>query len=324
MRALEMTQPGNPDVLRIVDHQVPTAGPGQVLIRVAYAGLNFTDVLARRGATGYASQWPFVPGMEVAGTIEGPVGEGVAGLAPGDTVIAFTPDGGGFADFVVADALLTSAVPAGVDLAAATIVPLTWATALGLVRRSNAEPGEAVLVTSAGGGVGTALAAILARRDVRALVGGVGSQRKLTGFAPGLVPVVRDAAFFANATAAASSAFDVILDSVGGAVLMEAADHLAGGGRLVSYGAAAGETDPDTPAYGALRAGNHTMSGFSILGLARTAPERVLALMTDVLSLIGEGLEITPPTVIDWDQLVDAHVRQSEGLAVGKTVVAVS
>jgi NADPH:quinone reductase len=319
-----MTKPGDRDVLHVADHPIPTAGPGQVLIRVAYAGLNFTDVLARRGAPGYANQWPFVPGMEVAGTVEGPVGAGVAGLAPGDTVVAFTPDGGGFAAFVVADALLTAPVPAGVDLAAATTVPLTWATALGLVRRSHAAPGDAVLVTSAGGRVGAALAAMLARRDVRTLVGAVGSTAKLTALGQGVVPVVRDDTFFANATAAAGSPFDVIPDSVGGTVLREAAAHLAVGGRLVSYGAAAGETDPDAPAYGALRAGNHTISGFSILKLARAAPERVRTLITDVLSLNAEGLLITPPTVIAWDQLIDAHVRQSDGLALGKSVVAVS
>lgn len=84
MRALEMTQPGDPDVLRIATRETPTPRPGQVLVRVAYAGLNFTDVLARRGAPGYAAQWPFVPGMEVAGTIEGPVRDDVAGMAPGD------------------------------------------------------------------------------------------------------------------------------------------------------------------------------------------------------------------------------------------------
>ena len=87
---------------------------------------------------------------------------------------------------------------------------------------------------------------------------------------------------------------------------------------------AAGEVDPDAPAYGTLRAGNHTLSGFSIRKLARTAPERVRTLITDVLSLNAEGLLITPPTVIAWDQLIDADDRQSDGLALGKSVVAVS
>jgi NADPH2:quinone reductase len=318
-----MTEPGDRDVLRVAKHAVPTPGPGQILIRVTYAGLNFTDVLARRGAPGYASQWPFVPGMEVAGTIEGPVGDGVTGVVPGDTVVAFTPDGGGFADFVVADARLTAVVPAGVDLAAATSLPLTWATAVGLVDRSRAGAGDTVLVTSAGGGVGTALAAVLARRDVRTVVGGVGSAAKRTELAPGVLPVVRDDTFWADATAAAGSAFDVILDSVGGAVLRDAAAHLAIGGRLVSYGAAAGQPPPETPAYGALLAGNHTISGFSILRLARTAPDKVHTLIREVLTLIGQGLEITAPAVIPWDQLIDAHLRQSEGRALGKIVVSI-
>lgn len=239
-------------------------------------------------------------------------------------MIAFTPDGGGFADFVVADARLTAVVPAGLALAAATTVPLTWATALGLARRSHAGSSDAVLVTSAGGGVGTALAAVLAQRDVRVLVGAVGSQSKLTELAQAFRPVVRDETFYVNATAAADSQFDVILESVGGTVLQEAAAHLAVEGRLVSYGAAAGQPDPEAPVFGAMRAGNHTVSGFSILRLARTAPEKVHALIHDVVALIGEGIELTPPTIIKWDELINAHVRQSKGIVPGKTVVAIS
>jgi NADPH2:quinone reductase len=323
MRALEITRPGDRNVLRIAEHVQPTPGPGQVLIRVAYAGLNFADVLARRGAPGYADQWPFVAGMEVSGTIEGPVGDGVTGLVPGDTVVAFTPGGGGYAGFVVAEALLTAVVSAGVDLPAATTIPLTWATALGLARRAQAGTGDNVLITSAGGGVGTALAAVLAREGVRTIVGGAGSPAKLSELAPGIRPVLRDDAFWPGATAAAGSSFDVILDSVGGILLRESPAHLATGGRLVSYGAAAGQAVPQTPAYGTLLAGNHTISGFSILRLARTAPGKVRILIRDVLTLVDEGLRIPAPTVVAWDQLIDAHILQSEGKALGKTVVAI-
>ncbi|WP_427006627.1 quinone oxidoreductase family protein [Pseudarthrobacter sp. H2] len=286
--------------------------------------MNFTDVLARRGAPGYASEWPFVPGMEVAGAIEGPLGEGVEGLAPGDSVVAFTPDGGAFAEYVLADAQLATGVPAGLDPATATIIPLTWATALGLARRAHVAPGDKVLVTSAAGGVGTALAAVLARHGAGLVVGGIGSPAKAEALAPGYVPVVRDAGFFANATAAAGSGFDVILDSLGGTLLAESASNLAIGGRLVSYGGAAGQPDPATPGFGDLRATNKTVSGFSILRLARTAPQHVRTLIHDVMHLARNGLVVTPPTVVGWDNLIDAHLRQSEGTAVGKTVVALS
>jgi NADPH2:quinone reductase len=318
-----MSQPGDATVLGYVDREIPTVGDGQVLIRVAYAGLNFTDVLARRGAPGYAGAWPFVPGMEVAGTVAA-IGPGIGAVDVGHQVVAFTPDGGGFAEYVVADARLTARVPADLDLATATGTPLTWATALGLVRRAHINPADRVLVTSAGGGVGGALAAVLDTVAPGVVVGGFGSTAKRDQLSARYVAALRDTDFYESATTAAGSAFDVILDSVGGDLLDQAPAHLAIGGRLISYGAAAGQPDPGTPAYAALRAGNQTLSGFSILRLARTAPEKVSALIGDILQLAHDGLEIIAPAVTDWDGLIAAHLTQSEGRAVGKTVVAVS
>lgn len=323
MRTFQIAEPGGPDVLRFADRLLPVAGPGQVLVRVAFAGLNFTDVLARRGAPGYTSAWPFVPGMEVAGVVEA-LGDGATGFTVGDTVCAFTPDGGGFAEVVAADALLTTRVPAGIDLAPATTIPLTWATAVGLSQRSHAGPGDSVLVTSAGGGVGVALVAVLARAGVAQIVGGAGSAAKAATLPAGVVPVVRGDGFYARVVDAAGGPFDVVLDSVGGEVLAGAAEALAIGGRLISYGGAAGQPDPDAVAFATLRTGNMTVSGFSILRLARTAPERVRALISDTFTLVADGLALTPPTVIAWDDLPQAHVRQSEGQAVGKVVVAIN
>src|ERR1700712_2227042 len=100
MRAFEIGEPGDIDVVSINnDRPTPAPGVGQVLIEVHYAGLNFTDVLARRGAPGYATEWPFVPGMEVAGVVIG-LGDGVSGWLVGDDVLAFTPDGGALAEYV--------------------------------------------------------------------------------------------------------------------------------------------------------------------------------------------------------------------------------
>jgi NADPH:quinone reductase-like Zn-dependent oxidoreductase len=69
LRAMEIIKPGGPEVVRFAERDEPAPGPGQVTIRVEYAGLNFVDVLARRGVPGYFTGWPFVPGMEVGGTI---------------------------------------------------------------------------------------------------------------------------------------------------------------------------------------------------------------------------------------------------------------
>ncbi|MGN8026854.1 quinone oxidoreductase family protein [Microbacterium sp. 22242] len=321
MKVFEITEPGDESVLRYAEREPVAAGPGQLLVRVAYAGLNFTDVLARRGAPGYASGWPFVPGMEVGGTVEA-VGDGVTGFAPGDAVAAFASDGGGYAELAVADARLAALVPHGVDLPAATTIPVTWATAAGLLARAGDLHGARVLVTSAGGGVGAALGALLARSGAAAVVGGVGSARKSAG--SDYVTVVRDDGFFAAAADAAGGPFDLILDSVGGSVLAAAVDALAAGGILLSYGAAAGEPDPQPPAYGPLRGGNRSIGGFSILNLARTAPDRVGRLIGAVVQDLAAGLVIPPPEVVAWDELQDAHVRQSAGAATGKTVVRVA
>ena len=171
---MEIIEPGGPEVVRFTERDEPAPGPGQVTIRVEYAGLNFVDVLARRGVPGYFTGWPFVPGMEVGGTIHA-LGEGVDTFAAGDRVVAFTVDGTGLADVAVARAGLTVPVPAGLDLATATTIPLTWATAFGLVRISHAGADDTVLVTAASGGVGSAIGQLLARQDAACVIGGVRS-----------------------------------------------------------------------------------------------------------------------------------------------------
>ncbi|HSN12899.1 MAG TPA: hypothetical protein VLS51_12410 [Propionibacteriaceae bacterium] len=106
---------------------------------------------------------------------------------------------------------------------------------------------------------------------------------------------------------------------LGGAV-----EHLVVGGRLVSYGGAAGEPDPTPPAFATLRSGNQTVTGFSVLRLARTAPLRARELIADTLARVVHGLPLTQPSVVGWDGLTDAHLRQSEGRTVGKVVLDVS
>ena len=225
----------------------------------------------------------------------------------------------------VADALLTGVVPAGVDLAAAATVPLTWATALGLVHRSHAESDDAVLVTSAAGGVGAALAAVLARQGVGVLVGGVGSPAKQTSLAPAYVPVLRDEGFFANAATAAGSAFDVILDSVGGPLSARpAAGDLAVGGSagrtMASPGANLSQTHRPTPPSGR---GTTPSAGSASSG--SPAPHLHGSARS---SRTSSGWSLTGSSsprlaIIRWHRLIEAHVRQSEGRAVGKRVVAI-
>jgi NADPH2:quinone reductase len=202
-------------------------------------------------------------------------------------------------------------------------MPLTWATAVGLVRRAVVGAGEKVLVTSAAGGVGGALASVLDTTSPGVVVGGIGSGAKHDHLHQRYLPVLRGDDFYPRAVAAAGDVFDVVLDSVGGDVLDHAAAHLAIEARLVSYGGAAGQPDPATPTYAALRSGNQTLSGFSILRLARAAPQRAGALIREAVEF-DHGPNAAVPTVIAWDALLDAHLAQSEGQTTGKTVVEIA
>jgi NADPH:quinone reductase len=292
MRAMEIIEPGGPEVVRFAERDEPAPGPGQVTIRVEYAGLNFVDVLARRGVPGYFTGWPFVPGMEVGGTIHA-LGEGVDAFAAGDRVVAFTVDGTGLADVAVARVGLTVPVPADLDLATATTIPLTWATAFGLVRVSHADAGDTVLVTAASGGVGSAIGQLLARQGAARVIGGVRSPAQAATLAAAYTPVTQGEGFVARALQTAGvPGFDVVLESVGGSVLASVLGGLAVGGRVVSYGAAAGEPDPAPPPVPDLRTQNLTITGFSILNRARKAPPKALSLIRGVLALTQGGLRI--------------------------------
>ncbi|MGG7465280.1 quinone oxidoreductase family protein [Plantibacter sp. YIM 135347] len=319
-----MTQPGGPEVLRFTDVPIPDPGPGQVLIEVAYAGLNFTDSLARRGIPGYASGWPFVPGMEVSGRVAR-LGQGTTGFQGGERVVAFTVDGGGLAQFVVAESTLTVAIPDDLDAAVASSIPLTWATAIGLIRRSAVGPGDNVLITSAAGGVAHALAALLPRHQVGHIVGGVGSASKLRGLATSVTGVERGPGFITRAQhVAGDRPFDVILESVGGEILTDSLTAVAPGGTVVTYGAAAGQSDAASPTPGDFRTRNLTLAGFSIINLSRTVPERTRDLIAGVLALTQQDLTIPAPAIMNWDDAIVAHLEQSEGRAKGKAVVQVN
>src|SRR4051812_46270376 len=97
MRGLVMTAPGGAENSEIREVDVPRPAAGEVGIDVEFAGVNFMDVMARRGDAGYASSWPYRPGLEIAGTVR-ELGVGVSELAVGDRVAAVALGGGGFAE----------------------------------------------------------------------------------------------------------------------------------------------------------------------------------------------------------------------------------
>jgi len=154
MMAIGIAEPGGPDVLRAQDLQVPVPGPGQVLIRVANAGVNRPDVVQRQGLYPPPPGASPLPGLEVAGHVVA-VGEGVDDLALG-TAVAALVNGGGYAQYCLAQANHCLPVPAGLSLAEAAALPETLFTVWhNVFQRGYARDGETILLHGGTSGIGT-------------------------------------------------------------------------------------------------------------------------------------------------------------------------
>ncbi|RZU11167.1 NADPH:quinone reductase-like Zn-dependent oxidoreductase [Kribbella rubisoli] len=325
MRALTFDQPA-PDTgsTRVAEVDVPAPGPGEVTIEVKAAGINFIDVMARRGDPAYASSWPFVPGLEAAGTVR-ELGAGVAGPAVGTPVAAFTRSGG-LADVVRVRAELVVPIPDGVSFEQAAVAPGTFTTAALLVRQSGRlRAGETLLMQSAAGGVGQAVAALARRGGAKTLIGIVGSPTRVAAAEKSGYDVVltRGADLTERVRdLTGGRGVDVILDSQGTEQVDADLDLLAAGGRVVLFGNAGGAPLSDLPQPGRLFAGNASIGGFSMSAMSVHAPELIGAALREVLELVAEGeltLEFT--TIDGLAAAADAQQALAEGRGAGKYVV---
>ena len=325
MRAVVMSEPASgPDRTKVREVEVPHPGPGHVSIEVAYAGINFIDVMARRGDPGYVPAWPYVPGLEVAGTIR-ELGAGVTSLAAGQQVAAFTR-GGGLAEVAVADVALVVPVPPGVALRMAAAAPLMLSTAMLLLRDvARIRPGESVLMHSASGGLGTAVAQLAPVLGAGLSVGTVSRPEKAdTARQAGWqLAVTRDARLTETVRAAADGGIDVILDPLGTVLLEDDLDLAAPGGRIVLFGNPGGGHPGPLPPLARLIGGNVALAGFSMSRLTATSPGRAAAALQSALDLLaGKQLDMAVTEVPSLDEVPGVHQLLAEGRGQGKYVAA--
>ena len=156
MRAVEITSPGGPEVLRLTEHPAPEAGAGELLIRVAASGINRPDVLQRKGRYAPPPGTSELPGLEVAGVVESGDAQAMAaaGLAVGDRVCALVA-GGGYAEYCVAPVAQCLPVPQGLSDVEAASLPETYFTVWSNVfQRGALQPGETLLVQGGSSGIG--------------------------------------------------------------------------------------------------------------------------------------------------------------------------
>ncbi len=248
MRAIQISEAGGPDVLTPVELPDPEPGPGQLVVDVAAAGVNYIDTYQRDGT--YSMQMPYVPGLEGVGRVRA-VGEGVTGFAVGDRV-AWAESLGSCAERAAVPAEKAVPVPDGVSDEVAVGALLQGMTAHFLVNDTHAlQPGEEILVHAAAGGVGLLLTQLAAAKGARVIATVSTAEKEKLARAAGAAEVIRYtevtdlAAAVRELTGGAGVA--VAYDSVGRTTFDASLAALRRRGLLVLFGASSGPVPPVDP-----------------------------------------------------------------------------
>jgi len=225
---------GGPERFRLEDRPTPQPSAGEILIRVAAAGINRADLLQREGRYPPPPGAPEWPGLEVAGTVEAR-GAGVTRWAEGDEVCALLP-GGGYADHVTTPADLALPMPPGVSLVEAAGLVEGVATVWSNLREAGAQPGEVILIHGGSGGIGTIGIQVAKAHGLQVVVTARGSKRAARCRGLGADMAIDYVAEDFVDIARGLGGFDIILDVLGAVYLERNVESLGVGGRLVVIG----------------------------------------------------------------------------------------
>lgn len=248
MRAVVVEAHGGPEVLQVREVPDPEPGPGELLVSVAAAGVNFIDAYRRSGL--YPASPPFVCGSEGAGVVQG-VGEGVTELAAGDAVAWAMVEGAGYAELALVPAERAVPVPEGVALETAAAVMLQGMTAHYLCESTYpARAGQTALVHAAAGGMGLLLTQMLARKGVRVIGTTSTDEKEQLARGAGAAEVVRYTEVDVVAEVERLTdgrGVDVVYDGVGRTTFDAGLEVLVPRGMMVLFGASSGPVPPVDP-----------------------------------------------------------------------------
>ena len=323
MRAVEISTPGPPEVLKLVERPDPTPGAGEVLIRVAAAGVNRPDILQRKGAYPPPPGASDLPGLEVAGTIEG-LGSGVTEWRAGDRVCALLA-GGGYATLCTAPAVQCLPIPKAMAFTSAAALPETFFTVwTNVFDRGRLKKGETALFHGGSSGIGTTAIQLAVARGARvfATAGSdekcraceqLGAERGINYRTEDFVAVIKEVT--------GGRGVDLILDIVGGDYIARDLAALAIEGRLVVIGFMGG--DSATIDFRRVLGRRLTITGST---LRPRSPEEkgqiAAALRREVWPLLESGM--VKPVIyrtFPLDQAAAAHVLMESSEHIGKIVL---
>ncbi|PYC47456.1 NAD(P)H-quinone oxidoreductase [Litorivita pollutaquae] len=322
MRAIEITEAGGPEVLKPCSRSVPTAAAGQVVIKVAYAGVNRPDALQRAGAYNPPPGASDLPGLEAAGEIVA-IGEGAQGWAIGDQVCALLP-GGGYAEYVATPAAHCLPVPTGMGLKEAACLPETFYTVFSnVVQRGGLKAGEVFLVHGGSSGIGTTAIQLAKAMGARVFTTAGSDEKCAACVALGAEKAINYRTEDFVEVMKAEGGANVILDMVGGDYIPRNIKALAMEGRLVQIAFLGGAVAKMNFAPVMMR--RLTITGSTLRPQSDLAKARIAeALRADVWPLLDAG-KIAP--VMDsefaFEDAAKAHARMESSGHIGKIVLKV-
>ncbi len=323
MRAIEIVRPGGPEVLVPCDRPVPVPSAGEIVIRVAWAGVNRPDVSQRVGRYAPPPGASDLPGLEAAGHVAA-IGPGVTRWREGDAVCALLP-GGGYAEYVATPADHALPVPRGFSLQQAAALPETCFTVwTNVFMRGGLQAGERFLVHGGSSGIGTIAIQLAATRGARVFATAgtadkcaacleLGAERAINYREEDFVQAMRDA-----------GGANLILDMVGGAYISRNLDALADDGRLVQI--AFLQSPKVELNLAQLMVRRLTLTGSTLRPQSHAAKARIArALEAEVWPLLEAG-RIAP--VMDQEfpleDAAKAHARMESSTHIGKIMLRVA
>ena len=333
MKAIQMQNYGSADVLVYTSLPKPEPGPGQVLIKVESAAVNFADIMLRsNNPYPFPTALPFIPGGEVAGTVE-QLGEGVTQPPIGTAVFGLAGQGGstGYAQYAVADATLVIPIPPSLSTDEASSLIVAGATAMLIVREvANLQAHESILIPGAGGGVGSYTVQIAKLLGTEVVIGGVSSHAK------------REAALAAGADYVVDytqsdwpdrvreltngRGVDVALEMSGGHIFTQTLDCLAPFGRVIVYGMASLQPlqlDQETlikffysPAY------NQSLHVFNLGLWFGLRPEAAGKALQDLIGYAASGkIKVPVGQTLPLSKAAEAHRMIEDRRITGKVIL---
>lgn len=322
MRAVEITKPGGPEVLQETQRPMPEAGQGQVVLKVAYAGVNRPDALQRAGAYAPPPTASDLPGLEASGEVVA-VGDGVSGIAVGDQVCALLP-GGGYAEYVMTPAAHCLPVPKGMGMKEAACLPETFFTVWSNVfMRGGLKAGERILIHGGSSGIGTTAIQLAHAFGARVFVTAgnaakcaacveLGAERAINYREEDFVEVMK-----------AEGGADVILDMVGGSYIARNIDALDMEGRLVQIAFLGGPKAEIN--FAPLMIKRLTMTGSTLRPQSDLAKAGIATELREAVWPLLEAGRIAP--VMDsefaFEDAAGAHAHMEASQHIGKIVLKV-